>query len=43
MWELSRENGPAGHSVRRVTEYEYFENDLDIQSHWMPDVSDTCR
>lgn len=43
MWELSGENNSASHHVRRVTEHEYFVNDLDIRTHWMPDVSGTCR
>lgn len=42
MWELSDENNSAGRSLRRVKEHEFFENDLDIRTHWMPDVSGAC-
>ncbi|TFY68496.1 hypothetical protein EVJ58_g966 [Rhodofomes roseus] len=37
MWELAGQGSPAEHCLRRITEREYFRDELDFQTHWMPD------
>ncbi|KZT68367.1 FAD dependent oxidoreductase [Daedalea quercina L-15889] len=36
MWKLAGQDGPARSSLHRITEREYFRNELDLQTHWMP-------
>ncbi|KAH9932220.1 FAD dependent oxidoreductase-domain-containing protein [Fomitopsis serialis] len=36
MWELAGQGGSAEHCLRRITEREYFRDELNMQAHWMP-------